>query len=64
MCLQTEEPPADSEKVCKDYYEKKLTEKEAEAKALNVPFLVTEFGGCSNSEACTQDINLVLDVCE
>lgn len=41
-----------------------MNAKNSEAALHNVPLIISEFGSCSNSDDCTQDINNVLDVCE
>jgi len=35
-----------------------------DAKSLNVPLMITEFGACYNSEVCVREINQVLDESE
>jgi hypothetical protein len=64
FCLESGEPQSSFETQCKDYYKKKMNAKNSEAALHNVPLIISEFGSCSNSDDCTQDINNVLDVCE
>ena len=41
-----------------------MNQRDDDAKDLNVPLMITEFGACYNTEACVREINQVLDVCE
>ena len=66
MCFNTGEPKPDTkaEKTCYDWHTRRMTKRALDAKRLNVPLMVTEFGACYNTDTCVREINQVLDQCE
>ena len=52
VCETGEPSLYDAKNICKKYHKSKLGEINKNAENLGVPFIVTEFGACSDSEAC------------
>ncbi len=52
----TGEPPIDRKDFCKAFHTKKVAVRSDDAKRLGVPMIFTEFGACSQSEACFHEI--------
>ena len=66
MCLKYGEPsPSESTGVkCNDWHQKKMQLRLTEAKRLNSPLLISEFGNCFDTDACVREIQQVMDQCE
>ena len=52
MCKNGEPELSDSKGKCSEFHDRKLKKNKSQAKDIGVPVIVTEFGACSNSEAC------------
>jgi hypothetical protein len=63
MC-KTGEPPVEKKAQCTAWHEKRLKTRNDDAKRYNVPLIISEFGACTGSEACVQEINTVVDLCD
>ena len=55
VCLGGE-PPLDKKDFCHKFHTNKVNVRSADAKRYGVPLIFTEFGACSNSEACFTEI--------
>lgn len=53
------EPPIDKIKECRAYHQKRMELRKEDEKRLKVPLFVGQFGSCSSSEACFQEITNV-----
>jgi endoglycosylceramidase len=62
MCDEYSEPSLeDSKTTCKTFHKRKVHDDSQRAKKLGVPFIITEFGACSDSEACYNEIMAVVE---
>ena len=52
ICKSGEPELKDAKGICKDFHDRKLKKNKQQAKNIGIPVIVTEFGACSNSEAC------------
>ena len=52
ICKNGEPELSDSKGTCKEFHDRKLNKNKNQAKNIGIPVIVTEFGACSNSEAC------------
>lgn len=66
MCNKRGEPKSDerSAGICRSFHHRRMNQRIKDAKSLNVPLMITEFGACYNSEVCVREINQVLDESE
>ena len=46
------------------YHRKKIGQRKTDSVRLGVPLVVSEFGDCENTDACSMEINLVTDLCD
>lgn len=60
----TGEPLIEDATFCRSFHERKMLAHVNEAKALQVPLIITEFGACSSSEACYQEMKTFTEVAE
>ena len=51
-CKDGEPKLSDATGMCVEFHDRKLNKNKNQAKDIGVPVIVTEFGACSNSEAC------------
>ena len=63
-CAHGEASYEKSIKVCPKFHEKQFKKEIKTAKNLNVPMFLTEFGACSDSKACYNEIISVVKLCE
>lgn len=63
-CDATGEPQADTAKMCKAWHEKRIKQRDQDAKALGVPLAISEFGACMDTDDCAREITQVADVCD
>jgi endoglycosylceramidase len=47
---------------CKVYYQRKLLARKNDANRLGVPIMISEWGACSGSQTCYDELNNVADV--
>lgn len=62
-CVDGEPQIADADK-CLAWHEKTFSKRDADAKRLGVPFILSEFGACLTEGPCSQEINQVTDVAD
>ena len=55
-CDATGEPQEKSAKMCKAWHEKRLKQRDNDAKALGIPLAISEFGACMGSDDCVREI--------
>lgn len=58
------EPPLKDAGKCADLAERKLKQRAKDSKKLNVGLIYTEFGACSNTESCFQEITGTAAACD
>ena len=63
-CAHGEATYEKSIKVCPTYHEKQFVKEIKTAENLNVPMFLSEFGACSDSKACYNEIISVVKICE
>lgn len=63
MC-GTGEPPLSKAQECLDWHKKRIGTRSDDAKRYQVPLLITEFGACTGSDNCVQEIDAVVDTCD
>jgi endoglycosylceramidase len=63
MCI-TGEPQLKDADVCRSFHRRKLKEMSINSKNLKIPFIVTEFGACRNTESCFQEITSLADAAD
>lgn len=63
MCAE-KEPPLDQEETCRDFHQRRLNIRDRDAERYNVPLIITEFGACTSSQNCINEINAVVDACD
>ena len=56
MCLNGEPSLKDSESICPLFHKRRLEKNKKSANSLGIPLLVSEFGSCSNSVSCLNEI--------
>ena len=64
ICSHGEANYENSLKVCPTYHEKQFKKEIKTAANLNVPMFLSEFGACSDSKACYNEIVSVVKICE
>lgn len=64
VCEASGEPVKGSDAECNEWHENRLGVRNDDAKRLGIPFVVTEFGACMNTEDCTRELTQVTDICE
>jgi hypothetical protein len=66
MCNKHGEPLPDekSGQRCQDWHRRRMNQRQEDAKKLNVPLMITEFGACYETATCAREIRQVLDECE
>lgn len=64
ICAKTGEPSAEYKDQCKAWHEKRIGTRQRDAKKLGIPFVLSEFGACMDSEDCFNEISGVTDVCD
>ena len=52
ICKNGEPILSDSKSTCTEFHDRKLNKNKSQGKDIGAPVIVTEFGACSNSEAC------------
>jgi endoglycosylceramidase len=60
----TGEPSLSDAKTCKDFHERRITARAEDAKRLKTGLFFTEFGACSDSVECAQEITSVTEACD
>lgn len=50
--------------MCKAWHEKRIKQRDQDAKALGVPLAISEFGACMDTDDCAREITQVADVCD
>jgi len=63
MC-DTGEPPLERAPICRKFHKNRVEQRTKDADRLGVPLIISEFGACSNSEACAAEITSVADACD
>ena len=63
MCAASE-PSLDDAVVCRDWHDKRIGTRADDARRYGVPLFISEFGGCLNTTACTQEITSVAEACD
>ena len=63
MCA-TGEPPIEKAEECLEWHRKRINTRADDAKKYKVPLIVSEFGACTSSLACAQELKAVTDVCD
>ena len=53
------EPGVDeqSAKICESFHRRRMTQRIKDARSLNIPLMITEFGACFDSDVCVREIN-------
>jgi len=66
MCLKTGEPPSGKKTtaLCRNWHMRRINRRQKDAKKINVPLMIAEFGACFNSISCKNEIEAVLNSCE
>ena len=64
ICEATGEPSPDSEETCNDWANYQMGKRLEDANRMRVPFLLSEFGACMNTDECVREIRQVTDVAE
>jgi endoglycosylceramidase len=64
VCETGEPSLYDAKNICKKYHKSKLGEINKNAENLGVPFIVSEFGACSDSEACYYEMEAFVQAAE
>ena len=64
VCDEGEPSLIHSRSTCVNYHRKKIKKNVKDAKKLNVPLFLSEFGACSDSENCYNEIVSVVRNCE
>jgi endoglycosylceramidase len=54
----------DSLTICPDFHKRKLNKNKEQANKLGIPLIITEFGACSNTEACFNEITSFADAAD
>lgn len=63
-CAYGEPSLADAKDLCTKFHKSKMKSNVKNAKSLGVPYIVTEFGACSNSEACYYEMKGFVEAAE
>lgn len=63
MC-DTGEPPIENAEECLIWHKKRIGTRADDAKRYGLPLIVTEFGACTGSDNCAQEIKSVVDTCD
>lgn len=50
------EPPLNLKSECQSFHDRRLKQRDEDAKRLGVPLILSEFGACYNTENCAQEI--------
>jgi len=58
------QPDPTKEKECKEWHDKRIFLRAKDAKELQVPFILTEFGACFDSDVCATEITQVADAAD
>lgn len=66
MCSKYGEPLPDerSGERCQDWHKRRMNQRQEDAKKLNIPLMITEFGACYDTATCAREIRQVMDECE
>ena len=64
ICEKNGEPGPENAESCRKWHETKVGVHSLDAKKLGVPFFISEFGACLDTEACVTEITQVADVCD
>jgi hypothetical protein len=68
ICAKNGDPKPDplgiNMKHCRNWHEGGFNKKQEAADYLGVPMFMSEFGACSNSDTCADEINQIIDVTE
>ena len=60
----TGEPPINRLSACREFHSRKINTRKKDGNRLGVPLMVSEFGACSGSIACFEEIKNVGDACD
>ena len=63
MCA-TGEPDVSKGPECAAWHYKRIATREEDAKQMEVPLLISEFGACLDSDVCAREIQQVVEVCD
>ena len=64
VCTENGEPKLSDKKLCEKYNKRKILHDLKYAKKMNTSLFLSEFGACSDSNACYNEILSVVKVCE
>lgn len=64
VCAATGEPTADSSDACLKFHRARLGQRSDDAKRLGIPYFISEFGACMDSDECVREIEQVADTCD
>lgn len=59
VCAATGEPSADSSEACLNFHQARLSKRSADAKRLGIPYIISEFGACMDTDECVREIDQV-----
>jgi len=62
ICAENGEPQKGTEEVCYEWAKKRIGVRNEDAKALGIPFILSEFGACMDSDDCAREITQVADI--
>lgn len=62
ICAATGEPQKGTEEICFEWAKKRIGQRAIDAKRLGIPFILSEFGACMDSDDCAREITQVADV--
>lgn len=63
MCAN-KEPPLDQEETCRKFNRNRVMVRDRDAARFGVPLIISEFGACTSSQNCMNEINSVVDACD
>ena len=63
MCSEGEPNLYSSQNICPKFHKKKIKKNIKDSKKLKVPLIISEFGACSDSESCYNEIISVVKKC-
>jgi len=62
MCAENGEPKEGSAETCYNWAKLRIGTRNEDAKRLGIPFILSEFGACMDSEVCAREINQIAEI--
>jgi hypothetical protein len=64
ICKASGEPTPESSQDCNNYHNYQIGKRQEDSTRMQVPFVLTEFGACMNTDECVREITQVTDIAE